>query len=329
MSKRKSISKKVAVIGYGSQGHALAQNWRDSLYDVVVALPNRSESKECAQSDGFRPVTVAAAVKRCDIIVMAIPDHLHGRVYQRQIGRHLRPGQSFVFLHGLSVHFGLIVPPPECDVVLLAPHAPGIAVRAKYLGERDISAFVGVHQNATGRALTTVRRLATAAGFHRSRCLKTTFEDEAIGDLFGEQTVLCGGLAMLIKSGFETLVEKGLSPENAYLEVAYQLDLIVDLIKNHGVVGMFDRISVAARLGSARVGPKIIGPDVKARMKEALDEIVSGDFAHELARFSEDDQPRLRRQLKELSNPDLEKAARKFAPSDGKHGRKCRPGDKK
>ena len=315
VAKKKTSSPKVAVIGYGSQGHALAQNWRESQCDIIVALPNRSLSKKRAQNDGFRAMTVAAAVKLSDIIVMAFPDYLHGRVFRRQIERHLRPGQSLVFLHGLSVHFGHVVVPPDCDVLLLAPHAPGITVRARYLAERDISAFVGVHQNATGRGWTTVRRLAVGAGFDKSRCLKTTFEDEAIGDLFGEQTVLCGGLAMLIKSGFETLVESGLPPENAYLEVAYQLDLIVDLIKNHGIGGMFDRISVAAQLGSAEVGPKIIGPNVKVRMKEALDNIVSGDFARELTALSPDDLPHLRRQLKKLSHPDLEKAARKFAPS--------------
>ncbi|MFH1686745.1 MAG: ketol-acid reductoisomerase [bacterium] len=324
MAKAKQSGRRIAVIGYGSQGHALAQNWRESCGDVLVALSARSSSNKRARSDGFRPVTVAAATRQSDIVVMAFPDYLHGRVFRRQIAPHLHPGQSLLFLHGLSVHFGQVVAPPECDVLLLAPHAPGVTVRQKYLGARDLSAFIGVHQNATGHAWTTIRRLAAQAGFDKSRCLKTTFEDEAIGDLFGEQAVLCGGLAMLIKSGFETLIEQGLPPDNAYLEVAYQLDLIVDLIKRYGIAGMFDRISVAAQLGSLKAGPDIIGPDVKKRMRAALESIVDGSFVGELSKLDSKDLPRLRRQLLCLSHPDLERAAKKFAPSESHSKRKAK-----
>jgi len=214
----------------------------------------------------------------------------------------------------MSVHFGLIDPPPDCDVILLAPHAPGVAVREKFLGDRSVSAFYAIHQDATDCARNMVMQLADDMGIDRRSLVETTFAHEAVGDLFGEQAVLCGGLAMLIKSGFDTLVANGLPTENAYLEVAYQLDLIVDLIKNHGVGGMFERISVAARYGSAKAGPRIIDESAQKRMQKIYDHIDSGAFARELSRLSEEDIRGLKESLLGLSSPALERAAKKYAP---------------
>ena len=205
--------KTVAMIGYGSQGRALALNLRDSGYEVMIGLPSRSRSRRTARADGFQPVrTSGKATALADTIVFALPDHLHGRVYEADIVPNLRPGAALVFLHGLSVHFGLVQPPLECDVILVAPHAPGLKVRERYLTDRSISAFYAVHQDAGGKARAKALLLAGAMGFLRKNLLETTFEDEALGDIFGEQAVLCGGLAMLIKSGFEVLVENGLKP---------------------------------------------------------------------------------------------------------------------
>jgi ketol-acid reductoisomerase len=213
----------------------------------------------------------------------------------------------------MSIHFGLVRPPSDCDVTLLAPHAPGAAVREKYLGDRSISAFYAVHQNGSRRASQTLIQLAEAAGIARRRLVKTTFRDEAVGDLFGEQAVLCGGLAMLIKTGFELLVERGIKPENAYLEVAYQLDLIVALIKKYGVAGMLNRISVAARYGSVTNGPRIVDSYTKSRMRKILAEIESGRFVRRLVALSPNEVRGLKRATSRLSDRRLEKAARKYA----------------
>jgi ketol-acid reductoisomerase len=304
----------VGMLGYGSQGRALALNLRDSGYGVLVGLRARSKSRRRAAEDGIKSiVTPVEMVRRSDLVCFAFPDHLHGRVYHSTIERNLRPGATLLFLHGMSIHFGLVRPPQDSDVILIAPHAPGIAVREKYLGDRTVSAFYAVAQNRSGKAPRRLFALASAMGFERRRLLKGTFEDEAIGDIFGEQAVLCGGLAGLIKSGFEVLVENGLKPENAYLEVAYQLDLIVDLIKKYGIEGMFKRISVTARFGSAESGTRVIGPQVKRRMETAYKDIKSGRFSARLADLSGSDLRKLNERLKALSHPDLEKAARKFS----------------
>jgi ketol-acid reductoisomerase len=218
-----------------------------------------------------------------------------------------------VFLHGLSVHFGLVAPPKSCDIVLIAPHAPGVALREKYLTDRSVSAFIAVAQNPGRAAWTTAKNLAVAIGISTKRQIRTTFEHEAIGDIFGEQAVLCGGVALLIKHGFDTLVESGIPPDNAWLEVAYQLDLIVGLVKQHGISGMFDRISVAARYGSVTAGPRIIDQSVKRRMKRELARIRTGRFAHELNALSPTGIASLRKALTKLTTPALEKAARRFS----------------
>jgi ketol-acid reductoisomerase len=306
--------RKVAVIGYGSQGCAIAMNLRDSGHIVTVGLPPASKSRRKAKRDGFKSVrSVADAVKQAEIVCFAFPDHLHGRVYQKEIAKNLSGGSCLLFLHGLSVHFGFVPPPRDADVVLVAPHGPGPAVREKYLSDRSMSAFVAVHQDATGHARKTALRLAEDMGFRKKKLIETSFENEALGDLFGEQVVLCGGLTALIKGGFETLVANGLPPDDAYLEVAYQLDLIIALIKKYGIAGMFERISVAARYGSLVTGPKIIDAAVKRKMAAAFDEIKSGKFTTQLNRLTKSDITRLNKALTQLSHPEFEKAARKFS----------------
>ena len=304
----------VAVIGYGSQGRAIALNLQDSGYKIVVGLKSKSKSRAAARKDKIRDITtVSKAVNKADIVCFAFPDNLHSRVFEKDIRKFLKPGATLWFLHGLSVHFGLVKPPPEVDVILLAPHAPGVAVREKYLADRSVSAFYAVYQNKSKKAASTVTALAKAVGFQKKRLVKTTFEREAVGDIFGEQAVLCGGLASLIKNGFEVLIENGLKPEDAYLEVAYQLDLIVELIKKYGIAGMFERISVTAQYGSLKAGPKIIDRGVKKRMQAVFEEIESGKFTSKLDQLGQKELSSLKNALKALSHPKLEKAAKKYS----------------
>ncbi len=305
--------KMVTVIGYGSQGRAIALNLRDSGYRVVLGLRPNSRSRAAAHKEKFADIrTIPEAVSGSPIVVVAIPDHIHARVFKAEIAPSLSPGCTLVFLHGLSVHFGLVKPPSNVDAILIAPHAPGVALRQKYLTDKSVSAFVAVANNYSGRAWKNATSLAAAIGISQKQQIKTTFEHEAIGDIFGEQAVLCGGLAMLIKHGFDTLVERGIPPDNAWLEVAYQLDLIVGLIKQHGISGMFDRVSIAARFGSVQTGPKLLDKSVKKRMTQTLKEIESGKFARSLSSLSDRDLRKLSANLAKLTSPKLEKSARKF-----------------
>ncbi|MBD3256866.1 ketol-acid reductoisomerase, partial [candidate division GN15 bacterium] len=247
------------------------------------------------------------------VVCMAFPDHEHGRVFRKDIAPNLQPGTTLWFLHGLSVHFGLVTPPADVDVIMIAPHGPGVAVRDAYLGDRGVSAFYAIHANKSRQARSTVTQLATGIGIKPGKLVKTTFADEAVGDIFGEQAVLCGGLAMLIKTGFDTLVKNGLKPDHAYLEVAYQLDLIIGLIKQHGIAGMFDRISVTARYGSLRAGPKVVTASTKKAMQQVYKEVSSGRFVEQLSKLSDADLKKLRQRLAKLTDPRLERAAKKFA----------------
>ncbi len=302
------------MLGYGSQGRSLALNLRDSGYEVIIGLRPRSAGRKLARRDGFTNIaTVAEASARGDIVCFAFPDYLHGRVHDAQIKSNLKSNATLWFLHGLSVHFGFVRPPKSSDVVLIAPHAPGLAVRQKFLGNESVSAFYAIHQNRSRQARSTVFALAEACGFKAKRLIKTTFRDEAIGDIFGEQAVLCGGLASLVHAGFETLVKKRIKPEHAYLEVAYQLDLIIALIKQFGISGMFDRISVAARYGSATTGPVLIDGSVRRRMEKIYQEVASGAFANRLNKLTPRDLRALATVTKKLTSPAFERAVRKFS----------------
>jgi ketol-acid reductoisomerase len=310
---------KIAIIGYGSQGRAWAQNLKDSGCDITIGLATSSKSRRLAKKDGIENITtISRVVRNSDIIIFAFPDHVHGNTFKRDVEPFLKKNSALIFLHGFSIHFKTIISPSDCDIILLAPLGPGVAVREKYLEKKSISFFYGIEQNANKNAQQKLDYLIESLRIDKNAMIKTTFADEAIGDLFGEQAVLCGGLTQLIKYGFETLVESGLSPDKAYLEIGYQLDLIIDLIKNHGIEGMYDRISFTARYGSYKNGPKIIDKDVKKKMKETLRQIKKGEFARNINSLSISDQKSLRDRLKKLSHPKLEKSARKFAPKNKK-----------
>ena len=306
---------KIGIIGYGSQGRALALNLRDSGLDVTIGLKSGSKSRKIANNDGFMPVqSVSNLVKKVDSLCFAFPDHLHGRIYEKEIKPFLKPGITLWFLHGTSVHFGFVKPPEDCDVIMIAPHAPGVTVREKYLKEKDISAFVSVYQDFSGQAEKKAVKLANLIGFKKKNLVNTSFELEAIGDLFGEQAVLCGGLAALIKAGYDTLRENGFPSENAYLEVSYQLDLIISLIKNYGIEGMFDRISIAAKFGSLVSSPNLIDKHVKKQMEIIFNNIKSGKFPKKLNKLTDSDIKKMSKSLKSLSSKEFEETAKKFSP---------------
>jgi ketol-acid reductoisomerase len=266
---------KIAIIGYGSQGKAQGLNLKDSGMDVVVGLHKKSKKRIRAKKDGFEVYPTEKAAEMADIIALLAPDHLHKEIFDQQIRDYLKPKDTLIFAHAFSIHFNLVMPPKFVDVILVAPHGPGELTRERFLQKKGITSFIAVHQDYTKKARKIALAYARAIGATKGGAMLTTFKDEAIGDLFGEQAVLCGGLAELIKSGFETLVEDGLPPENAYLECVHQIDLIVELIKKYGIAGMFDRISRIAEYGSYLSGKKVIN---KAQMKKILSQVKNGTF---------------------------------------------------
>ncbi len=311
--RRPKKSEKIAVIGYGSQGRAVALNLRDSGYDVAIGLPPNSRSIKRAQTDGFRKIDlISRIVKAADIICLAFPDYLHGRIFDHDIKKNLKAGSTLLFLHGFSIHFGTVVPPDSCAVILIAPHAPGLMVREKYLSDQSLSAFYAVNRDVSGTAEKKAVKLAGALGFKKNKLLRTSFEIETLGDLFGEQAVLCGGLAALIKNGFEVLIENGIPAQHAYLEVAFQLDQIIALIKKYGIEGMLARISVTAQMGSIETGSDLIDQTVKEKMRQRFKEIASGSFARKLNRLNPKDIKALKTKIKQLSHPEFEKAVKEF-----------------
>jgi ketol-acid reductoisomerase len=305
-------SEQIAVLGYGSQGRAIALNLHDSGRTVMVGLRRGSSSLGQARRDGVRAVSMIRAVQDADMIVVAVPDHCHPAVLTPPFFARMHRRPSLVFLHGSSIHFGLVDPPPEFPVLLLAPHAPGLAVRENFLRKKPYSAFYAVHRGPKRQGHSTLVDLAQAIGITKTHLIKTTFADEAIGDLFGEQAVLCGGLARLLKFGFETLVEAGLPPENAYLEVAYQIDLIVALIRQHGLAGMLDRISPMARYGSIVNGPRVISRRVKADMEQVYAEIASGAFVRKAEQAGFTTAPE---QVRRVTSDLFDRQVRKFKGS--------------
>ncbi len=312
MLKKELKNKKIAVLGYGSQGRAVALNLRDSGCDVIIGLPSKSKSRKFGKSDNFIVTTTSKAVKTADILIFALPDHLQGLIYETEIQPFLKPITTFVFLHGFAIHFGFICPPKDSDILLIAPHAPGIALREKYLTDKSVSAFKAI-KNEKKSSKQLLIELAEAIGIQKNKLVANSFKNEAIGDLFGEQAVLCGGLSELVLNGYNTLTENGLPSENAYLEVCYQLDLIIKLIKEHGIIGMYERISVAAKYGSVKNGKKIIDSSVKKNMQTVYDEIASGKFAEELNSLDENDIQKLSHSLEKMSSDSFEQAAKKFS----------------
>jgi len=285
---------RVAVLGYGTQGHAHALNLRDSGIEVLVAQRPGGPHYAAAIENGFQPIPVQEAVRQADLLIFALPDEAAPEVYEREVSPVLRPGQTLGFLHGFNIHYRQIVPPASVDVVLVAPKAQGRAVRSEFVAGRGVAALVAVHQDATGRALETALGWAAGIGCHRSLLLETTFQNETETDLFGEQAVLCGGLSALIQAGFETLVEAGYPPELAYFECCHEVKLIVDLIYEGGLAHMRERISGTARYGDLTRGPRVIGAATRAAMREILDEIRGGDFARQWMAEHARGQPQVR-----------------------------------
>jgi ketol-acid reductoisomerase len=274
-------NRKVAIIGYGSQGHAHAQNLRDSGVSVAVGLREGGGSWEKAKNAGFRVLPVEEAAKWADIIMILAPDTSQPEIYAHHIADNLNPGEAVAFSHGFNIHYGQVVPPPNVDVFMVAPKAPGHTVRNEYVNGSGVPMLIAIHQNATGQAKEVALAYAGAIGGGRAGIIETTFKDETETDLFGEQSVLCGGLTALILAGFETLVEAGYPPEMAYFECCHEVKLIVDLIYEGGISNMRYSISDTAKYGDITRGPRVVNEAVKQEMKKILKDIQSGEFARE------------------------------------------------
>ena len=271
----------ICILGYGSQGHAHALNLRDSGLNVIVGLRKGGASYEKAKADGFEPLPPEEACAKADVIMVLVPDQIQPQIYEQAIRSHLSAGKMLMFAHGFNIHFGQIVPPPDVDVTMVAPKGPGHLVRREYERGAGVPCLVAVQQDATGKALKRALAYAKGIGGTRAGVLETTFQEETETDLFGEQCVLCGGVAALIKAGFETLVEAGYQPEIAYFECCHELKLIVDLIYEGGLAFMRYSISDTAEYGDLTRGPRIVNEKVKEEMKRILEEIQSGQFARE------------------------------------------------
>jgi ketol-acid reductoisomerase len=273
--------KTIGVVGYGSQGHAQAQNLRDSGLSVIVAeLPGTGNYKLAVES-GFEPVSAAEVAKQADIIVILVPDQAQPAVYQSEIEPYLKPGQTLLFSHGFNIHFSQIVPPGNVDVIMVAPKGPGHLVRRVYEEGKGVPSLIAIYQDASGKAREVALAYAKGIGATRAGVLETTFQEETETDLFGEQVVLCGGTTELIRAGFETLVNAGYQPEVAYFECLHELKLIVDLIYEGGISWMRYSISDTAEYGDLAVGKRIINDQTREEMKRVLAEVQSGQFAKE------------------------------------------------
>ena len=269
----------VAIIGYGSQGHAHALNLRDSGVDVVVGLPAGSKSIAKAEAAGLKVLSPADAAKAANVVMILVPDHIQADLYNSEIAPHMTAGKTLMFAHGFNIHFGQITPPADIDVTMVAPKAPGHRVRELYTEGVGVPALVAVHQNATGQALERALAYALALGCLKAGVIDTNFREETESDLFGEQAVLCGGASELIRAGFQTLVEAGYAPEIAYFECLHELKLIVDLIQEGGLSYMRYSVSDTAEYGDYTRGPRIVNDQTRAEMKKILAEIQSGEFA--------------------------------------------------
>jgi ketol-acid reductoisomerase len=280
VNKKALAGKKIAVLGYGSQGHAHALNSKESGHDVVIGV-RPGASWDQAEKDGLKVMEPADAVAQADVIVMLVPDETQKALYYEAVEPNLKPGNALIFAHGFNIHFGQIVPKPDVDVLMVAPKGPGHLVRRVYTEGGGVPALIAVHQDATGNAHDLGLAYSEAIGSARAGVLETTFDEETETDLFGEQVVLCGGLSELIRAGFDTLVDAGYQPEIAYFECLHEVKLITDLIHEKGITGMRDSISGTAEYGDLTRGPRIINEDTRDIMDEILGEIQSGEFAKE------------------------------------------------
>ena len=273
--------KTIAILGYGSQGHAHANNLKESGFNVIVGEVPGGENEKKAKDAGFEVADAASVVKKADVVVMLLPDELQGGIYRASVGPNLRKGAFLMFAHGFNIHFGQIVPRPDVNVFMVAPKGPGHLVRAQYLKGEGVPALIAVHQDPAGITKDVALAYAAGIGAARAGVIETNFREETETDLFGEQAVLCGGATALVMAGYETLVEAGYSPEMAYFECVHELKLIVDLIYEGGISTMRYSISNTAQYGDLTRGPRVVSPETKAEMKRILEEIQSGSFAKE------------------------------------------------
>jgi len=273
--------KKVAIIGYGSQGHAQAQNLRDSGVDIIVAELKGTANYDLAKEHGFEPTTAAEASNLADVVQILAQDDVQAKLYREEVGAHMTEGKTLVFSHGFNIHFGQIQPAAHLDVVMIAPKGPGHLVRSEYEKGAGVPSLVAIHQDASGRALETALAYAKGLGATRAGVIETTFKEETETDLFGEQTVLCGGVSELVKAGFDTLVEAGYQPEIAYFECLHELKLIVDLFYQGGISFMRYSVSDTAEYGDYSRGNRIITEETRETMREILAEVQCGEFARE------------------------------------------------
>lgn len=287
--------RKIAIIGYGSQGRGQAQNLNDSGYDVVVGLREGSSSREVAEEDGLEVTGIKEAARKGDVVQVLIPDNVQPEVYQSQIEPGLEAGDALFFSHGFNIHYNQIQPPEDVDVVMVAPKGPGNLVRRVYTEGQGVPALLAIYQDYTGEAKDTGLAYAHGLGATRAGVILTTFKEETETDLFGEQAVLCGGVTELIKAGFETLTEDGYQPEIAYFEVLNELKLIVDLIYEGGLTEMRRSISDTAEYGDLTKGERVIGEESREAMKELLEEIKSGEFAREWINENKANRPQFSR----------------------------------
>ncbi|MDR0649255.1 MAG: ketol-acid reductoisomerase [Synergistaceae bacterium] len=287
--------KTVAVLGYGSQGHAHAQNLRDSGVSVIIGLHDGSKSRKTAESDGFKVFTVAEAARQADVIMFLMPDHMQAAIYRDLVAPNAKKNAVLAFAHGFAIHFGQVAPAADNDVFMIAPKGPGHIVRRMYTEGKGVPVLVAVHQNASGRAMETALAYGSAIGGGRSGMIETTFREETESDLFGEQAVLCGGLSELIKAGFETLVEAGYQPEIAYFECLHEVKLIVDLIFEGGLSWMRYSVSDTAKYGDCVSGKRVIDENARWTMKQILGEIQDGTFAKDWILENQAGRPKMKK----------------------------------
>jgi ketol-acid reductoisomerase len=309
--------KTIAVIGYGSQGHAQAKNMRDSGLNVVIGLRPEGKSWKKAEKDGFNVCTVSEAAKKADIIFVLIPDMVQSEVYKESIEPNLTKGKTLDFAHGFNVHFKQITPPENVDIIMVAPKSPGIRVKETYSKGFGVPALIAVYQDWSGKAKETALAIAKAIGSTRAGVLETTFKDETESDLIGEQTVLVGGLIELIKNGFEVLVENGYPPELAYFEACNEAKLIMDLIYQKGIIGMLRAVSDTAKYGGLIVGPKVIDETVKEKMRKAVKDVQTGKFAEEWAAEHKSGEENLQMLMDEIEEHQIEKVGKFIRKTSG------------
>ena len=306
------LDKTCAIIGYGAQGRAHALNLRDSGIPVVVGLLPKSRSRVKARRDGLRVATTAGAVRRADVLFLALPDTKMSAIYRAEIAPFLRPGQTLLFAHGFAIHYRTIVPPNDVDVVMVAPKGLGPMVRTQFEAGQGVPCVIAVQQDVSGHARQLALAYAKAIGGTRAGVIETTFQEETEADLFAEQAVLCGGMSALVQAGFETLVEAGYQPEMAYFECLHELKFIVDLMHRTGLSGMRARISETAKWGDISVGPKIIDENVKARMRDELEKIRRGKFARDWLRETATGKKRYQRLLEKGKTQPIEQVGERL-----------------